>query len=343
MVLSYRKGTNNAKVVPINMENKRSYLVAGGAGFIGSFICEELLKRDYIVTCVDNLSTGRKKNIEQLLVNSKFSFIPADITKEDQFPSFATRHFDYILHLASPAGPNPESPKSYHKLWQQTYLANSLGTHLLCNLADKNNAVFLFASSSEVYGDPQVHPQKEDYFGYVNPTGPRAVYDESKRLGEAIVANFSRHKGLKTRIVRIFNTYGPRMNILDGRALPLFIYQTIKNKPITIYGDGKQSRSFCYIDDQVNGILDLLDCQQANALPVNIGNPEEITINDLLAKIKNLTGSLPKIIYKSLPENDPLRRKPDIQRAEKLLHWQPFVSLDEGIKKTYQHFLNIIK
>jgi dTDP-glucose 4,6-dehydratase len=322
-------------------QKAKSYLVTGGAGFIGSFICDKLISNNQITTCVDNFSTGREENIKHLLGKDNFTFIKADITSPASLEKIDSKKFDYILHLASPAGPNPESPKSYHRLWQETYLANSLGTHLLCQLAKKNKAILLFASSSEIYGDPQVHPQQEDYFGHVNPIGPRAVYDESKRLGEAIVANFTRHTNLETRIVRIFNTYGPRMDIKDGRALPLFIYKTLIKESIVVYGDGNQTRSFCYIDDEVEGILKLLDCRQANALPVNIGNPNEITILQLLDKIKKIAGYLPKIIYKDLPENDPQRRRPDIKRAEKLLNWKPKIDLDEGLKRTFDYFKKI--
>lgn len=316
----------------------KTYLVAGGAGFIGSFLCERLVTNNHNVICIDNFSTGNKGNIKHLVEEKNFILIKGDVSSPADLAKIAGKKFDYILHLASPAGPNPESPKSYHKLWQETYLANSLGTHLLCQLAKKNKAIFLFASSSEIYGDPQIHPQKENYFGHVNPIGPRAVYDESKRLGEAIVANFTRHQGLETRIVRIFNTYGPRMNTKDGRALPLFIYKTLTKQPIVVYGDGNQTRSFCYIDDEVEGILKLLECLQANALPVNIGNPHEITILKLLEKIKEVAGYLPKIIYKDLPENDPQKRKPDITRAKDLLSWKPKIDLDEGLKRTFEYF-----
>ncbi len=319
-------------------QKAKTYLIAGGAGFIGSFLCERLVKEKQRVFCLDNFLTGSKKNIHHLFQEKSFTFLKLDITREKDLKKLNSLKLDYILHLASPAGPNPLSPKSYHQLWQETYLANSLGTHNLCNLASKTKAVFLFASSSEVYGNPEMEVQKENYLGHVNPIGPRAIYDEAKRLGEAITANFSRHLHLQTRIARIFNTYGPRMNIEDGRALPLFIYQILQKKPIFIYGNGKQTRSFCYIDDQVEALLKLLRCDQANALPVNLGNPQEITILQLVEKIKAITGYFPKINYLPLPEDDPEKRKPDIELAKKLLKWQPKISLEEGLNKTINYF-----
>jgi len=322
------------------MANKKAknYLIAGGAGFIGSFVCEQLLKEGQNVVCLDNLCTGRKENVGHLAGNKNFTFLRLDITSPDDLKEVFDYDFDFVVHLASPAGPHPESLKSYHQLWQETYLANSYGTHLLATLALRNKAIFLFASSSEVYGDPKEHPQKENYFGNVNPIGPRAIYDESKRLGESITANFTRHLDLETRIVRIFNTFGPRMNIDDGRALPLFVNQVLSNETVTVYGDGKQTRSFCYVDDQVEGILKLLKCSLANGLPVNIGNPEEITIMELLKLIEKNTGQLPKIEHSPLPEDDPQRRKPDISRAKELLDWEPKISLQEGLKKTVEYF-----
>lgn len=322
-------------------QKAKNYLVAGGAGLIGSFVCEHLLKEGQKVVCLDNFCTGKKENVGHLAGNKDFTFLKADISSPDDLKEIFDYDFDFVLHLASPAGPNPESPKSFHQLWQETYLANSCGTHLLAKLALRNKAVFLFASSSEIYGDPKVHPQKEDYFGNVNPVGPRAIYDESKRLGEAITANFTGHLGLQTRIVRIFNTYGPRMNIEDGRALPLFVSQALNNKTITVYGDGRQTRSFCYIDDQVGGILKLLKCSKANGLPVNIGNPKEITVMKLLEEIKKLTGGLPEIKYSPLPKDDPQRRKPDISRAKELLDWEPKISLQEGLVRTIKYFRSL--
>ncbi len=239
--------------------------------------------------------------------------------------------------MASPAGPNPSSPKSYHALPVETYLVNSIGTHYLLELAKKHNAVFLFASTSEVYGDPEVHPQPETYWGHVNPIGPRAIYDESKRLGEAICAAWSRKFGVQTRIARIFNTYGPRMNPDDGRAIPEFIISALRGESLVIYGDGTQTRSFCYIEDQVEGLLKLLR-SSVNADPINIGNPHEISIIDLTKIIIRLTNSKSSIQYDKLPEDDPSRRRPDISKVQKLLNWEPKINLPDGLLKTINYF-----
>ncbi len=317
-----------------------TYLVAGGGGFIGSFVCEKLLAENNQVICVDNFITGQRRNIEHLLPNPNFTLIESDVSKPDWFESTLNVQrstLDFILHLASPAGPNPTSPKSYHALPVETYLVNSIGTHYLLELAKKYNSVFLFASTSEVYGDPEVHPQPETYWGHVNSIGPRAIYDESKRLGEAICATWSRKFGVQTRIARIFNTYGPKMNPDDGRAIPLFIQSAINNQPLTIHGDGHQTRSFCYIDDQVDGLLKLLR-SNLNADPVNIGNPTELTIKQLVETIISATNSKSTIQYGSLPEDDPERRRPDISKAKKLLNWEPKVGLEEGLKKTIEYF-----
>jgi len=316
------------------------YLITGGAGFIGSFVCEKLLADGHKVICVDNFITGQRKNIEHLLKNPNFSLIESDVSKNDwhqRINASTHQRIEFIFHLASPAGPNPASPKSYHALPVETYLVNSIGTHYLLELAKKHNAVFLFASSSEIYGDPEVHPQTETYWGHVNPIGPRAIYDESKRLGEAICAAWSRKFGVQTRIARIFNTYGPRMNPDDGRVIPLFIQSSINHHPLTIHGDGHQTRSFCYVDDQVEGLLKLLH-SNLNADPVNIGNPTELTIKDLADTIIRLTGSKSAIQYNKLPEDDPERRRPDISKAKKLLDWQPKIQLEEGLKKTIEYF-----
>ena len=317
-----------------------TYLVAGGGGFIGSFVCEKLLAENNQVICVDNFITGQRKNIEHLLPNPNFTLIEADVSSNDwhqRINASTHQRISFILHLASPAGPNPTSPKSYHALPVETYLVNSIGTHYLLELAKKYNSVFLFASTSEVYGDPEVHPQPETYWGHVNSIGPRAIYDESKRLGEAICATWSRKFGVQTRIARIFNTYGPRMNPDDGRAIPLFIQSAINNQPLTIHGDGHQTRSFCYVDDQVNGLLKLLR-SNLNADPVNIGNPTELTIKQLVETIISATNSKSTIQYGSLPEDDPERRRPDISKAKKLLNWEPKVGLEEGLKKTIEYF-----
>ncbi|MBI5357146.1 SDR family oxidoreductase [Candidatus Collierbacteria bacterium] len=318
----------------------KTYLITGGSGFIGSFICEKLLAENNHIICVDNFITGQRKNIEHLLSNPNFTLIEADVSKPDWIESTLNVQrttLNFILHLASPAGPNPKSPKSYHALPVETYLVNSIGTHYLLELAKKHNAVFLFASTSEVYGDPEVHPQPETYWGHVNPIGPRAIYDESKRFGEAICAAWSRKFGLQTRIARIFNTYGPRMNPDDGRAIPLFIQSSINHQPLTIHGDGHQTRSFCYVDDQVEGLLKLLR-SDLNADPVNIGNPVELTIKELADTIIRLTGSKSTVQYNKLPEDDPERRRPDISKAKKLLDWEPKVGLEEGLKKTIEYF-----
>jgi len=319
--------------------SNQTYLITGGAGFIGSFICEKLLAENNRVICVDNFITGQQKNIEHLLPNPNFTLIEADVTKSDWPLSLSPYPLalNFILHLASPAGPNPTSPKSYHALPIETYLANSVGTHYLLELAKKHNAVFLFASTSEIYGDPEIHPQPETYWGHVNPIGPRAIYDESKRLGEAICSTWSRKFGVQTRIARIFNTYGPRMNPDDGRAIPLFIQLAITHQPLTIHGEGHQTRSFCYVDDQVDGLLRLLR-SDLNADPINIGNPTELTIKQLVETIIQATNSNSVIKYGKLPEDDPERRRPDISKAKELLNWSPKIQLEEGLKKTIEYF-----
>ncbi|MBI2309925.1 GDP-mannose 4,6-dehydratase [Candidatus Collierbacteria bacterium] len=326
--------------------SKDVYLVTGGGGFIGSFICEKLLAENNHVICVDNFITGQRKNIAHLLSNPNFRLIETDVSKPS-WPLTLSPYplaLDFILHLASPAGPNPKSPKSYHALPVETYLVNSIGTHYLLELAKKHNAVFLFASTSEIYGDPEIHPQPETYWGHVNPIGPRAIYDESKRLGEAICAAWSRKFGVQTRIARIFNTYGPRMNPDDGRAIPLFIQSSINHQPLTIHGDGHQTRSFCYVDDQVEGLLKLLH-SDANADPINIGNSTEISILDLVKTIIRLTDSKSTIKFDKLPEDDPERRRPDISKANKKLGWKPKIGLEEGLMKTIAYFgtLNVVR
>lgn len=316
-----------------------TYLVTGGAGFIGSFVCERLLGEGHRIICVDNFLTGSKDNIAHLLDNKNFTLIEKDVSDAKWIQSLTSsrQSLDFILHLASPAGPNPKSPKSYHALPVETYLVNSYGTHLLLTLAKQTGATMLFASTSEVYGDPTVHPQPESYFGNVNPIGPRAIYDESKRLGEAMCALWSRKFGVQTRIARIFNTYGPRMNPEDGRAVPLFIMAAISNTPVTIHGDGHQTRSFCYVADQVSGLLSLLH-SNLNADPVNIGNPSEITIRDLAVMIIRLSKSRSTIKFAPLPEDDPERRRPDIAKASRELKWVPEVALEEGLMTTIEFF-----
>jgi nucleoside-diphosphate-sugar epimerase len=314
-------------------------LVAGGAGFIGSHLCENLLNNSYRVICVDNFLTGNKTNVAPFLSQPKFLLINADISKP--LPEVLTEEkLDYIFHLASPASPNALSPLSYINLPLETMDANSLGTRRLLRLARKHQAKFLYASTSEVYGDPKVHPQPESYWGYVNSVGPRSCYDEAKRFGEALTMVYIRRFKLNARIVRIFNTYGPRMDVKDGRAIANFIVQALKNEPLTVYGKGKQTRSFCYIDDLVSGLKKAMFTEAAKNQIINLGNPEEFTVLELAKKIKRVTGSASplKVEARALPEDDPEKRRPDISRAKKLLGWQPKVKFNQGIKKTVAYF-----
>ena len=323
----------------------QAVLVAGGAGFIGSNLCKKLLDSGYSVICVDNLITGDKRNIEDLISNSRFTFIEEDITgsKFKVHPDKGGTKFkvDYVFHLASPASPNAKSPKSYINHPIETLLVNSLGTYNLLELALENKAVFLFASSSEIYGDPEVSPQNENYFGNVNPNGARSVYDEAKRFGESIVMAYVRENNVNARIVRIFNTYGSRMQPDDGRVVSNFINQAIANKPITVYGKGTQTRSFCYVDDMVDGLCRAMFTQGTKGEVINIGNPEEKTIIDLANIIKQMTNSRSTIVFEQLPEDDPKVRKPDIQKAQRLLSWQPKIELNEGLVKTIEYFKNL--
>jgi len=305
-------------------------LVTGGSGFIGSHLCDLLLNKGYRVIALDNLITGDLKNIEHLRNNENFSFIRHDVTNHIDIKE----KVDYVLHLASPA-----SPIDFTKIPIQIAKVGSLGTHNALGLAKKNNAVFLLASTSEVYGDPKIHPQPESYFGNVNPIGIRSCYDESKRFAEAITMAYHRKHNINTKIVRIFNTYGPRMRKDDGRVVPTFINQAINNQQITIFGSGKQTRSFCYVSDLINGIYKLMisDIHE----PVNIGNQDEMTIIDFAKKILELTNSESEIIFRNLPEDDPKERQPDITKAKALLNWQPEITLDEGLKKTIEYFRNL--
>lgn len=322
----------------------QTVLVAGGAGFIGSFLCETLLER-YNVICVDNFITGDRKNIDHLFRNSRFEFIEQDITKEISKinpPSADQRSkIDFIFHLASPASPNKNSPKSYINYPIETLLANSVGTYSLLNLAKNSNAKFLYISSSEIYGDPSLSPQKEDYFGNVNPNGVRSVYDEGKRFGEAMTMGFFRKFNIDVRIVRIFNTYGPRMQKDDGRVISNFINQAISQNPITVYGNGSQTRSFCYVDDMIFGLKGAMFSKDTKGQVINLGNPDERTILEVAKLIKKMTGSSSKIVFEELPEDDPHGRKPDISLAKKMLGWEPKVSLEEGLEKTMEYFKNI--
>jgi len=316
----------------------KTILVTGGAGFIGSHLCDKLIEQENTVVCLDNLLTGSQKNVAHLLSNKKFFFINQDAVKP--FISRRITKIDQIYHLASPADPNVKSPVSYMTHPFETMRVNTDGTWNMCELAVKNKAKLLFASTSEIYGDPQVSPQYEDYRGNVSTIGPRAVYDEAKRFGETIVSAHIRHKKLDARITRIFNTYGPRMNSDEGRAVVNFIKQATRNKPLTIYGDGSQTRSFCYIEDQVNGLILAMEKSQSGEV-YNIGNDDEKTILEFAKIIKKLAGSRSQIVFKPLPEDDPMQRKPDITKAKKLLGWRPKVKLEEGLLKTIEYFHSI--
>jgi len=305
-------------------------LITGGAGFIGSHLCDLLLAKDHEVICVDNLVTGNKNNIAHI-ENDNFSFIEHNITK----PLFLEENIDYIFHFASPA-----SPIDYLKLPIQTLKVGALGTHNMLGLAMEKNARFLLASTSEVYGDPLVNPQSEEYWGNVNPIGPRGVYDEAKRFAEAITMAYHRYHGTQTRIVRIFNTYGPRMRLNDGRVVPNFIGQVLNGEDITVYGDGSQTRSFCYVSDEIEGIYRLMMSDYSN--PMNIGNPKEYTILEFAKFIIKLTGTDSNIIFKELPEDDPKQRKPDITKARKILNWEPEVSLEQGLRNTIEYFKGVM-
>ncbi|HLW42361.1 MAG TPA: UDP-glucuronic acid decarboxylase family protein [Flavobacterium sp.] len=302
-------------------------LITGAAGFLGSHLCDRFIAESFHVIGMDNLITGDLKNIEHLFKEQHFEFYHHDVTKF----VFVPGNLDYILHFASPA-----SPIDYLKIPIQTLKVGSLGTHNLLGLARVKNARILIASTSEVYGDPLVHPQTEDYYGNVNTIGPRGVYDEAKRFQESLTMAYHHFHGLETRIVRIFNTYGSRMRLNDGRVIPAFMGQALRGEDFTIFGDGNQTRSFCYIDDQIEGIFRLL--MSDYHLPVNIGNPDEITINEFAREIIELTGIKQKIVYKTLPENDPMQRQPDISLAKKILNWEPKTPRSEGLKKTFDYF-----
>jgi dTDP-glucose 4,6-dehydratase len=305
---------------------KKTALVTGGAGFIGSHLCKYLIKKDYRVICIDNLITGSLKNIEDIK-SGDFEYINHSII---DFIDIKQK-IDLVFHMASPA-----SPIDYLQLPIQTLKVGALGTHNVIGLAKSKRSIILLASTSEVYGDPLEHPQREEYWGNVNPIGPRGVYDEAKRFAEAITMAYHRQQGVNTRIVRIFNTYGSNMRLNDGRAIPNFIYQCLKGNDITAYGDGKQTRSFCYIEDLIEGLYRLTQIQYN--LPVNIGNPDEFTILQLAEMVKRLTDSKSRIVFNPLPEDDPKVRMPDITKAKKLLDWQPQVKLEEGLKKTIAWF-----
>jgi dTDP-glucose 4,6-dehydratase len=305
-------------------------LITGAAGFLGSHLCDYFIEKGCEVIGMDNLITGQLKNIEHLMKLPQFEFYHHDVSKFVHVPG----RLDYIMHFASPA-----SPIDYLKIPIQTLKVGSLGTHNLLGLAKAKNARILVASTSEVYGDPMVHPQTEEYWGNVNPIGPRGVYDEAKRFQEAITMAYHRFHNVETRIVRIFNTYGPRMRLNDGRVLPAFIGQSLRGEPMTIFGDGSQTRSFCYVSDLVEGIYRLL--MSDYAYPVNIGNPDEITIKQFAEEIKNLFDGKSEIIYKELPQDDPMQRQPNIDKAKSLLDWSPKVSRAEGLKITLDYFKSL--
>jgi dTDP-glucose 4,6-dehydratase len=311
------------------MANKR-VLITGAAGFLGSHLCDRFIKEGFDVVGMDNLITGDLKNIEHLFKLKEFEFYNCDVSKFIH----VTGPLDYILHFASPA-----SPIDYLKIPIQTLKVGALGTHNCLGLAKAKGARMLVASTSEVYGDPLVHPQTEEYWGNVNPVGPRGVYDEAKRFMESITMAYHTFHQVETRIIRIFNTYGPRMRLNDGRALPAFIGQALRGEDLTVFGDGSQTRSFCYVDDLVEGIYRLLLSDYA--YPVNIGNPVEISLKDFAEEILKLTGASTKIVYKPLPVDDPKQRKPDITKAKELLGWEPKVSRAEGLKITYEYFKNL--
>jgi dTDP-glucose 4,6-dehydratase len=300
-------------------------LVTGGAGFLGSHLCDELLARGHRVICVDNLETGSLVNIEHIRDRERFEHLNIDIIE----PYFVAEHIDYVYHLASPA-----SPIDYLRLPLHTLKVGSYGTHHTLGLAKAKRARFLLASTSEVYGDPQEHPQRESYWGHVNPIGPRGVYDEAKRYAEALTMAYHRQQGVDTAIVRIFNTYGSRMRPHDGRAIPTFLRQALADRPITVFGDGAQTRSFCHVSDLIRGIIALAESGHHD--PVNIGNPDEFTLLELAEIVKELTGSRSEILFEALPVDDPKQRRPDISLARELLGWSPEVSLHDGLQRTIE-------
>ena len=302
-------------------------VITGGAGFLGSHLCDLMLDKGWEILCLDNLVTGSDSNVGHLLPHPKFRFARQDVSRYIDVPGPVAA----VLHFASPA-----SPPDYLKMPIQTMKVGALGTHNALGLALAKKAKFLLASTSECYGDPEVSPQPESYWGRVNPIGPRGVYDESKRFAEALTMAYHRYHGVNTRIVRIFNTYGPRMRLNDGRALPNFLYQALTGEPLTVYGDGKQTRSFCYVSDLLDGIYRLLESDEHD--PTNIGNPHEITILEFAERIRALVGSKEPIVFRPLPQDDPKQRCPDITKARRVLKWEPKVNLEEGLKRTYDYF-----
>lgn len=307
--------------------DRQRVLITGAAGFLGSHLCDRFIAEDFDVVAMDNLITGDLRNIEHLFNLPEFEFAHHDVSRFVHVPG----RLDYIVHFASPA-----SPIDYLKIPIQTLKVSSLGTHNLLGLARSKNSRIIVASTSEVYGDPKEHPQREEYYGHVNTVGPRGVYDEAKRFQEALTMAYHTYHGLETRMVRIFNTYGPRMRLNDGRVLPAMIGQALRGEDLTVFGDGSQTRSFCYVDDLVDGIYRLL--MSDYSLPMNIGNPDEITIRDFADEIIRLTGTTQKVVYKPLPQDDPKQRQPDISKAKAILDWSPKVSRREGLKITYEYF-----
>lgn len=318
------------------MNNGKTVLVVGGAGFIGSHLCKKLISDNFYVICLDNLLTSKKNNIHEFLNNPNFEFIQQDITN----PEFGvdSLQIDYVFHLASPASPNKNSPRSYMSFPIETMRVNSVGTQNLLEFAKKHTAAFLFASTSEVYGDPVISPQPETYWGNVNPVGIRSVYDEAKRFGEAITMAYVRKYNLNGRILRIFNTYGPKMQEDDGRVVSNFIVEGLQGKPLTIYGDGSQTRSFCYVSDIVEGICKAMFTDHTHKEVINLGNPIEKSIKEFALIIKELTQTSSELIYEELPEDDPKQRCPDITKAKQLLDWEPKVGLEDGLKRTIEYF-----
>ena len=315
-------------------------LITGGAGFVGSHLCERLIAEGHEVICIDNLLTGRRENISQLIDHPRFVFIEHDVTRPIDVPQLRSRtdgrlnpgnHLDYVLHLASPA-----SPKDYARHPIHTLKVGGLGTYHALGVAKAYQSVFLIASTSEVYGDPEINPQQETYWGHVNPIGPRSCYDEAKRFAEAITMAYNRQHGVRVRIARIFNTYGERMRLDDGRVLPNFIPQALEGRPLTVYGDGRQTRSCCYVSDLVDGLYRLLVSNETG--PINLGNPEEVTILELARKVIEHTGSSSTIVFEPLPVDDPMQRRPDITKAQTLLGWAPKVGLTEGLAKAVSYF-----
>jgi dTDP-glucose 4,6-dehydratase len=300
-------------------------LVTGGAGFLGSHLCDALIERGHRVLCVDNLDTGSLQNIEHVRDSDRFKFIMHDVTE----PLYVDEPVDYVYHLASPA-----SPIDYLRLPLHTLKVGSYGTHHMLGLAKLHRARFVLASTSEVYGDPQIHPQNEEYWGHVNPIGPRGVYDEAKRYAEALTMAYHRQQGVDTGIVRTFNTYGPRMRPHDGRAIPTFLRQALQDKPLTVFGDGSQTRSFCYVDDQIRGYIAMAESDVH--VPVNIGNPDEFTLLELAKTVIEVTESRSEIVFEALPVDDPKVRQPDITRAKELLGWEPQIDLREGLRRTIE-------